>query len=1031
MPRRSKSKNPARLQVEPLEDRFLLDGSSASTPSPHQFLVAQLYLDLLQRAADPTGLANWTKQLDGGTSVIQVVQLLESSPEYRTLEVQNLYEGLLGRAADANGLIHYVQLLGQGWNISQVEANLLESDEYFQSRSGNDNLMFVTALYRDVLGRDVDSIGMQSFVVPLANGLSRTAVVLGILSSGEAVQREVNLLYEKYLFRPADDSGLQHFTQAMQQGTAPENVIATLLGSDEYASRILNLGSPQSGESVRYQQVASKLLAQFGGGSVQATDAPYWAGVLSNATDSGHALSTGILQFLNSTGVLENYIATTMQSDLSLTGTLDQIEAAPDVAAAVDAYQGGADFNSVRSGWLATDAFYQAVGGDDTDYINKIYQVVLGRLPTDNELGVATTGLLNGTRQAFIEGLLNGQEACGVVVTHWLTQYLGLGPAVSDIQATADFTYWTQQLTTYGDPMAILSELLATQEYLGFPSDLYDPPSVSWQTAPGPYAQPVAIQRGTQSTFHVGDPVLTTTYFYWYDATSGTNVFYSDGTSAITDHPPTLDGFSYLNESWHATQLSDMADAGIDVALPVAYTTPFSDPFQNDPSTLDPSLLFTDEGIPPMVAARHQLVSQGVSAPYLGMFYDTTSLSATDNSKHYQVDLRTLGGKLWFYESIRNYFSHIPSQDWACIDGQPLIFLYHLGSGAGVDENVIGFVRSMFEHDFGVDAYIVAPDETLAPGIAFSTNSQPWVNEFAGKTAFGVLSDMLASDQFYTAAGGSDSGLVSRLYEKLLYRAPDAAGQQLWLNALSFLPREQVVQAFLYNNESLSNFVAGWYQTYLRRVTPLATLASSPELGSWVSQLKSGTDPLNVLAGILASPEFYAASGGSDQALVDNLYQRVLLRVADSGGEQYWIKRLGQVSSVEMIREFLHTTESYQVLVGGWLRYFLGLYYPGSVNAQYSWGGALAPAFRDVAAIGPGYDQSAARGRARLVVSRQDGQTYEQDWQELLAMNPRPWLVHIETWDEFIEGSDIADTLECGRQYIDLTKQFADAFHNH
>jgi hypothetical protein len=38
--------------------------------------------------------------------------------------------------------------------------------------------------------------------------------------------------------------------------------------------------------------------------------------------------------------------------------------------------------------------------------------------------------------------------------------------------------------------------------------------------------------------------------------------------------------------------------------------------------------------------------------------------------------------------------------------------------------------------------------------------------------------------------------------------------------------------------------------------------------------------------------------------------------------------------------------------------------------------------------------------------------------------------VHLETWNEYFEGTDIADSKEYGRQYIELTRFYADQFHS-
>ena len=71
-----------------------------------------------------------------------------------------------------------------------------------------------------------------------------------------------------------------------------------------------------------------------------------------------------------------------------------------------------------------------------------------------------------------------------------------------------------------------------------------------------------------------GRPIVATTYFYWYDAATNEHIIDGDGTDALTDHPPTLEGFSYRNVDWHARQLDDMIASGIDVALPVYWGEP-------------------------------------------------------------------------------------------------------------------------------------------------------------------------------------------------------------------------------------------------------------------------------------------------------------------------------------------------------------------------------------------------------------------------------------------------------------------------
>lgn len=75
---------------------------------------------------------------------------------------------------------------------------------------------------------------------------------------------------------------------------------------------------------------------------------------------------------------------------------------------------------------------------------------------------------------------------------------------------------------------------------------------------PGPYAKPVAGDAADSGGFTSGKALVATTYFCWYDEASNAHIVDYDGSDALTDHPPTLDGFSYKNVDWHISQFRDM-----------------------------------------------------------------------------------------------------------------------------------------------------------------------------------------------------------------------------------------------------------------------------------------------------------------------------------------------------------------------------------------------------------------------------------------------------------------------------------------
>ncbi|HYA41070.1 MAG TPA: DUF5010 domain-containing protein, partial [Syntrophobacteraceae bacterium] len=218
---------------------------------------------------------------------------------------------------------------------------------------------------------------------------------------------------------------------------------------------------------------------------------------------------------------------------------------------------------------------------------------------------------------------------------------------------------------------------------------------------PPPFCSPWPISSNTTAVcpFHSNDRIIGTYYFYWYDKSSNTHIIDpSTKTDALTDHPATLDQFSWKSVEWHKKQLSDMEAAGIDMALMVFWGAPS----EHDRGT---RLHWSYEGLPPLVEARDQLLKEGKHPPFIGLIYDTSTLRL--NSWKEQVDLTTQRGKEWFYSTVRDFFSCIPQRHWATIDGRPIFLLYNAGFASNYDQSVIDYTRANFAKDFGRDPYIV------------------------------------------------------------------------------------------------------------------------------------------------------------------------------------------------------------------------------------------------------------------------------------------------------------------------------------
>ena len=73
----------------------------------------------------------------------------------------------------------------------------------------------------------------------------------------------------------------------------------------------------------------------------------------------------------------------------------------------------------------------------------------------------------------------------------------------------------------------------------------------------------------------------------------------------------------------------------------------------------------------------------------------------------------------------------------------------------------------------------------------------------------------------------------------------------------------------------------------------------------------------------------------------------------------------------------------------------------------------------------PGYDDTKIR-KPGLAVERYDGRLYRVQWEEAIKANPH-WIL-ITSFNEWHEGSEIEPSSQYGRQYLDLTAEYAKSF---
>lgn len=97
---------------------------------------------------------------------------------------------------------------------------------------------FLTALFKDALGRAPDSMGQTGFTAALQSGASTMQVGAVVFASSEFLADQVQGFFQSFLHRAADSAGLTGFVPALQQGATAQQVIAVIVASGEYFAKL-------------------------------------------------------------------------------------------------------------------------------------------------------------------------------------------------------------------------------------------------------------------------------------------------------------------------------------------------------------------------------------------------------------------------------------------------------------------------------------------------------------------------------------------------------------------------------------------------------------------------------------------------------------------------------------------------------------------------------------------------------------------------------------------------------------------------
>jgi hypothetical protein len=129
-------------------------------------------------------------------------------------------------------------------DLDDHDAIVVQAISSQPSPQANQNQVFVTHLYRDLLQRAPDQPGLVGYTTELDRGMSHTQLVQVFVNSDEYHMRAVQQLYQTILHRAADAPGLAGFVSFLDAGGSLNDVRAQLLASTEFYN---NAGGTNAG----------------------------------------------------------------------------------------------------------------------------------------------------------------------------------------------------------------------------------------------------------------------------------------------------------------------------------------------------------------------------------------------------------------------------------------------------------------------------------------------------------------------------------------------------------------------------------------------------------------------------------------------------------------------------------------------------------------------------------------------------------------------------------------------------------------